>query len=103
MNVPLDERLDVVLPILQGLLASGHFTGIDPENDMPYAAYTDHGVDWEKSGFHCRYECCAVTKAMELANDLERELEVNAALRKEIEEESQTETPGSSPSAAPTN
>jgi hypothetical protein len=61
--------LGVALPILQGLLASGHYT--TPETDVTKIQRCDNGKDWKDEGgdkvFARRHTALAVEDAISLA------------------------------------
>lgn len=66
-----DQTLEVVLPILQGLLASGHY--ITPENEVDCVTVLrrDNGTDWKESGaFARRNTSMAIEHALGLADEL---------------------------------
>ena len=79
--LPSATLLGVALPILQGLLASGHYTMPADENE-PDVFRVDNGKDWKEIDeipvFAKRYSAKAVLDAIELANELRRQIEIDA-------------------------
>ena len=75
-----DEVLKVALPILQGLLASGHFTFPEPDNstDSSKIQSNDNGEDWKNDeAFAKRYTSLAVESALDLAHELIDQIELD--------------------------
>ena len=63
--------------IMQGLLASGHYTykmGADGD-DMPKVCLRDNGKRWEEYGFDDQFEPCVVSEAIWLLRELKQRLE----------------------------
>ena len=85
------EMLKDALPILQGLLASGHFTYPLEDGDEPGCWTEDNGPDWNKSdeqGMKCfayRGSTYAVTCALSLADELRKQIQINVKLRQGID------------------
>lgn len=85
------EMLKDALPILQGLLASGHFTypfDIDDTQDPRPGCYTtDNGSYWNESDednpkcFAVRHSYEAVTCALKMAHQLRKQIEINVNLQ----------------------
>jgi len=90
------EMLKDALPILQGLLASGHFTYPLEDGDEPGCWTNDNGPDWNKSDedgikyFACRGSSYAVTCALSLAYELRKQIEIDVNLRQGIDARNQT-------------
>ena len=84
------EMLKDALPILQGLLASGHFTypfdEDDNEDPRPGCYITDNGSSWNESDEHlplcfaARFSYEVVTCALNLADQLRKQIEINVNL-----------------------
>jgi len=94
------DLLGVALPILQGLLASGHFTMPSTHaKEEPDVFRMDNGKDWKELDnipvFARRYSASAVLTALELAGELIKQIKIdeNAANPK-------TPNGSSSPTAA---
>lgn len=65
-----ETLMQTALPILGGLLASGHYTEINPDedNEPTFKQYDTHETPH-------RFRCHAVSDALQLAEDLLREIE----------------------------
>ena len=80
-TIPKEQLLSVSLPILQGLLSSGHFTSAqDPDLELsePSALTFDVGKEWKNEGegnFSKRHPSFAVITALELAAELIEQIE----------------------------
>ena len=89
------EMLKDALPILQGLLASGHFTYPleDGDGDLGPGCYIiDNGSNWNRSDednpkcFAARRSYVAVTCALEMAHQLRTQIEININLQQHTSE-----------------
>ena len=87
-------RIDIkhVLPILQGLLASGHYTQPpDPDfkinnDNQPELIYEDNGEEFEEFST-CRYEPKAISEAIYLTDLLTRQLRLNNKLEEDFKDQ----------------
>ena len=68
------EIAHVVVPILQGLLASGHYTKQDEGN--PQSMRTDCGIDWAEFAVR-RHTSDAIGEALDLAGELIQTIQKN--------------------------
>lgn len=71
-------KLETVLPILQGLLASGHYMSFD-EYGAPELRTHDVGEDFHSDGFARRYVSDAISQAIDMARELEDQMEIMSA------------------------
>ena len=66
--------LGVALPILQGLLASGHYTTPETDTEVTKIMRCDNGKDWKADGgdkiFARRHCALAIEDAISLAGEL---------------------------------
>lgn len=69
------EIAHVVVPILQGLLASGHYTKQDEEGS-PQSMRTDCGIDWVEFAVR-RHTSDAIGEALDLAAELIQTIKKN--------------------------
>lgn len=86
---PADEPL--LTQLVAGLLASGHYTGIDPDDGEPYFRAFDFGKDWRKEdGLPQRYSCKAVEDSwyilQQIKYNLQDDDEVDAQPVKEAQQ-----------------
>ena len=74
MKIPESVLLNAVLPILQGLLASGHYTAPDTEEEGPKIHRCDNGADWKWDDtdnlYARRHTAIAVEDAISIAREL---------------------------------
>ena len=77
------QLLYAALPILQGLLASGHYTEPKGENprDEPVVHRIDNGKEWKGGDdgiqlYAKRNSACAVIDAVDLADELLRQVKI---------------------------
>ena len=82
-----NQLLEISLPILEGLLASGHFTGHISYGEWiahEGLLYRDNGADWKESGAYTnRMSCRAIEQALRLASKLVAEINFDYKLRDE--------------------
>ena len=73
--------LEVTLPILQGLLASGHFTVPETADTRAQSIVHDNGEDWNDSVgakyYYSRLTSVAIEEALELAKELIAQVELD--------------------------
>lgn len=79
MNPAIEDKLTVILPILQGLLASGHYTNPSDGLDGVKLERIDNGADWKAEGYTRRRSSFAIDHAMRLASELIEQLELDRA------------------------
>jgi hypothetical protein len=80
-----EEKLKLVVQLVSGLLASGHYTDFVEHSDgdkEPYILKTDNGKDWKTSGFNQRRSAIVVDAAFELLHEID--LEVNITYSPEL-------------------
>lgn len=78
MTTTKEELLRVALPILQGLLASGHYTVPETDTGVPRVLKVDTGKDWVKDGLYVRkHASIAIDEALELAGELLEQIELD--------------------------
>lgn len=70
-----ENLLGAALPILQGLLASGHYTNPETETETPKVQRCDNGTDWNSAEagekvFARRHTALAIEDAISLAGEL---------------------------------
>lgn len=75
MKTPTKTIIDIALPIMQGLLASGHFTAPPDENGDPDVLKCDVGKDWVDLGLSRRFHSKVVSASLSLAVELIEEAE----------------------------
>ena len=71
------ERLQHLVTIASGLLASGHYT--EQTEDGPELRKLDYGKDWKVDGFVRRFDFSVMVDSLEVLDDLEAECERIAA------------------------
>ncbi len=71
------EVAEVALEILNGLLASGHYTGPAGSSGEPGVLRQEHGQSWQQNGHLKQYTSYAVKDAFELANEFMQMAEQN--------------------------
>ena len=73
---PENQKLQIIATIMQGLLASGHYTRTTTDGDInePSIKKIYNGSDWREMGFKSIHGSFVVFDAIELLNELEREL-----------------------------
>jgi hypothetical protein len=92
INLACSEMLKDALPILQALLASGHFTYPFEDGNQPGCYTSSNGPDWnEKDSDGIKWRASprtsvAVTYAIELAHELRTEIEHLVNLRQQIDD-----------------
>ena len=85
------KMLKDALPILQALLASGHFTYTFEDGDEPGCYTVSNGPDWNQKDANGLKWCAsprssvAVTCALELAHELRTQIEHLVNLQKELD------------------
>lgn len=72
-----EAMLRTTVPILEGLLASGHYTHQVEGNGDSGVIRCDWGKDWKKGGHRSRVIALAIEDAMDMADDLINEIEWN--------------------------
>lgn len=80
MNTPETTlNTEITLRILQGLLASGHYTTqMDGEDELGYRQ-RDAGSEWEKDGiFARRHLASAIEDAIDISNQFQDQLKLEA-------------------------
>lgn len=78
------NRLQIALPILQGLLASGKYTDFDPyQPDVVGNLRYDLGKDYDKNYSTRRRPSRAIEDALELADELIAETKLDERAQKE--------------------
>jgi hypothetical protein len=75
-----EQLLATALPILQGLLASGHYTKPDTDTDCVKVQTVDNGNGWEGI-WATRTSTIAVNDAIEIATELINQVELDSILR----------------------
>lgn len=89
MNQDSQEKLKIILPILQGLLASGKYTvEADCSDAVEVVKHLrfDWGKDYDRSCTTRRHSSLAIEDAVDLADELIAEMELVERLKKEVEE-----------------
>lgn len=74
-----EELMRIALPIMQGLLASGHYTTPDNDDTAVGPLKCDNGKDYDKQLLHCRHTSIAVEHAIDLAVELHAQIKLNSA------------------------
>ena len=83
VDVGSNRLLGVALPILQGLLASGHYTTPENETEVTKIMRCDNGKDWKADGgdkiFARRHCALAIEDAISLAGELLDQIKLDEA------------------------
>jgi hypothetical protein len=65
------EKKHLLVQLVSGLLASGHYTDIHPEDDEPKIKSLDVGESWEEDGYPRRRPFFVLDDAESLLRDIE--------------------------------
>ena len=65
------EKKRLLVQLVSGLLASGHYTDIHPEDGEPKIKSLDVGASWKEDGFPRRRPFHVLDDAESLLNDIE--------------------------------
>lgn len=76
-----ERLLSISLPILQGLLASGHYTQPETDEDVPRVITIDNGDGWKSAEgvFARRHSSMAIEDAIKLAGELADQVKMDEA------------------------
>ena len=66
--------IPLVVALVQGLLASGHYTSPDDDEDGPSVQRVDYGKDWKDCGVDRRRPAQAVEDALDLLQEIKAAL-----------------------------
>ena len=87
---PSDDRQGIIR-IMQGLLASGHYTEPETEYSNPKILKTDRGKEFKEDGYKTRRVPLVVIDAVWILGALDRYIWEQAEIKREEEEELQEE------------
>jgi len=65
------EKKRLLVQLVSGLLASGHYTDIHPEDGEPKIKSLDEGASWKEDGFPRRHTFFVLDDAESLLRDIE--------------------------------
>ena len=69
-----DQALEIATKVLQGLLASGHYTRGDKGDGLPGVITEDLGREWRDTIYCKRNITVAVSDALDIASELLRQI-----------------------------